>query len=157
MLFSHVKISTLLRLHKKLHHSHLIQNLKGLVFIGVYIIYRILHGRLEIRNFSSCVKKYFTRSQHSLVKYCSTLEEKFRISVQPSSILYLISLHKHQWNSKPILLSLRKTHFIITCNIYHSSGDIFMCELQDNMLPSHVIRYNFFACKLPGISQVFLQ
>ena len=29
-------------------------------FMGVYIINRTLHGRLEIRNFSSRVKKYFT-------------------------------------------------------------------------------------------------
>ena len=28
-------------------------------FIGVYIINRKLHGRLEIRNFSSCVEKIF--------------------------------------------------------------------------------------------------
>ena len=49
-------------------------------FIGVYIINRILHGRLEIRNFSSRVeKKYFTHSLRSLVKYFSTLEEKFCI------------------------------------------------------------------------------
>ena len=30
-------------------------------FVGVYIINRTLHGRLEIRNFSSRVEKYFTR------------------------------------------------------------------------------------------------
>ena len=30
---------------------------------------RILHGRLEIRNFSSRIEKYFTRSLRSLVKY----------------------------------------------------------------------------------------
>ena len=47
-------------------------------FIGVYIINRTLHDRLEIRNFSSRVEKYFTRSLRSLVKYFSTLEEKFR-------------------------------------------------------------------------------
>ena len=47
-------------------------------FIGVYIINRILHDRLEIRNFSSRVEKYF-----------STLEEKFRISKRPYNILYM--------------------------------------------------------------------
>ena len=52
-----------------------------LYFIGVYIINRTLHGRLEIRNFSSRVEKYFTRSR--------TLEEKFRISARPCNILYL--------------------------------------------------------------------
>ena len=48
-------------------------------FIGVYIINRILHGRLEISNFSSRVEKNI-----------STLEEKFRISARPCNILYLV-------------------------------------------------------------------
>ena len=59
-------------------------------FIGVYIINRTLHGRLGIRNFSSRVEKYFTRSLRSLVKYFLTLEEKFRISARPCNILYLV-------------------------------------------------------------------
>ena len=59
-------------------------------FIGVYKINRTLHGRLEIR--TKCVFscwKYFTRSLCSLLKYFSTLEEKFRISARPCNILYL--------------------------------------------------------------------
>ena len=36
------------------------------------------------------LKKYFTRSLRSLMKYLSTLEEKFCISAQPSNILYFI-------------------------------------------------------------------
>ena len=59
-------------------------------FIGVYIINRTLHDRLEIRNFSTRVEKYFTRSPRSLVKYFSTLVEKFRISARPCNILYLL-------------------------------------------------------------------
>ena len=39
------------------------------------------------------LKKYFTRSLRSLVKYFSTLEEKFRISARPCDILYF-SLQK---------------------------------------------------------------
>ena len=35
------------------------------------------------------LKKYFTRSLLPLVKYFSTLEEKFCISSRPSNILYL--------------------------------------------------------------------
>ena len=35
-------------------------------------------------------KKYFTRSLRSLVKYFSTLEEKFRISARPCNILYFV-------------------------------------------------------------------
>ena len=53
-------------------------------FIGVYIINRTLHDRLEIRNFSSRVEKYF-----------STLEEKFRISAQPCNILYYLCFLLH--------------------------------------------------------------
>ena len=34
------------------------------------------------------LKKYFTPSLRSLVKYFSTLEEKFRISAWPCNILY---------------------------------------------------------------------
>ena len=48
-----------------------------LYFIGVYIINRTLHGRLEIRNFSSRVENI------------STLEEKFCISARPCNILYI--------------------------------------------------------------------
>ena len=36
------------------------------------------------------LKKYFTRSLRSLVKYFSTLEEKFRISTWPCIILYFL-------------------------------------------------------------------
>ena len=49
--------------------------------IGVYILNRTLHGRVEMRNFSS--------SARSLVQYFSTLEEKFRISARACDILYL--------------------------------------------------------------------
>ena len=35
------------------------------------------------------LKKYFTRSLRSLIKYFSTREEKFRISKRPCNILYL--------------------------------------------------------------------
>ena len=46
----------------------------GIYIIGIYIINRTLHGRLEMRNFSSRVEK---------------LEEKFRIFARPCNILYL--------------------------------------------------------------------
>ena len=59
-------------------------------FIGVYIINRTLHDRLEIRNFSSRVEKYFTSERSERVKYFSTREEKFRISKRPCNILYLL-------------------------------------------------------------------
>ena len=40
------------------------------------------------------LKKYFTRLLLSLVKYFSTLEEKFRISAQPFNILYISDEYK---------------------------------------------------------------
>ena len=36
-------------------------------FIGVYIINRTLHGRLEIQNFSSCVEKIFHHSKRNFI------------------------------------------------------------------------------------------
>ena len=45
----------------------------------------------DIRNFTSQVEKYFTRSLCSLVKYYSTLEEKFCISAWPCDILYILT------------------------------------------------------------------
>ena len=38
------------------------------------------------------LKKYFTCSLRSLVKYFSTLKEKFRISAQPCNILYVSTI-----------------------------------------------------------------
>ena len=49
-------------------------------FIGVYIINRTLHDHLEIRNRSLC----------SLMKYFSTLEEKFRTYARSRIILYVL-------------------------------------------------------------------
>ena len=75
MLPSNVKLSPLLWLHNKsrLSHQKTIKVKWFGYFIGVYIINRTLHGRLEIRNFSSRVEKIFTRSLRSFVKYFSTL------------------------------------------------------------------------------------
>ena len=38
------------------------------------------------------LKKYFTRSLRSLVKYFSTLEEKFRISAPPCLICFMTAV-----------------------------------------------------------------
>ena len=43
------------------------------------------------------LKKHFTRSLRSLVKYFSTLEEKFRISSRPCNIFYLLLAIKVYW------------------------------------------------------------
>ena len=80
-------------------------------FIGVYIRNRTLHDRLEIRNFSSRVEKYFTRSLRSLVKYFSTLEEKFRISARPCNILYI--LNKLSYSNAHVLIHFRFFLFVV--------------------------------------------
>ena len=46
------------------------------------------------------LKKYFTRSLRSLVKYFSTLEEKFRISARPCNILYLSTFFSEKRKNK---------------------------------------------------------
>ena len=73
----------------------MVGNLRKIVTF--YIIKRKLHGRLEIRNFSSHVENYFTRSLRSLVKYFSTLEDKFRISARPCNILSISNAGS--WNN----------------------------------------------------------
>ena len=56
------------------------------------IIQRILHGRAEIRNFSSSVEEYFTNERSERVKklYFSTREEKFHMSERPCRVLFNI-------------------------------------------------------------------
>ena len=53
------------------------------------------------------LKKYFTCSQHSLVKYFSTLEEKFRTSAWPCNMLYIhhIKLRHKDLDSTTILIA----------------------------------------------------
>ena len=60
-------------------------------FREIIKINRILHGHLEIQNFSSLVEKYFPSERSERVKYFSTLKEKFGISAWPCNILYLFS------------------------------------------------------------------
>ena len=54
---------------------------------------RILHGRAEIRNFSSSVEKYFTSERSERVKYFQHERKKF---VSPSGHVKFYLLYKHQ-------------------------------------------------------------
>ena len=97
LISSHVKITCYLHMWKYHHCYGLIINrtfqtknfLSKMVwhFIGVYIINRILHGRLEIWNFSSCVEKnislvrcthswiIFQHSQRNFISLCGNAKK----------------------------------------------------------------------------------
>ena len=78
----------------------------------VYDILRILHGRLEIRNFSS--SEIFV--QHSKRNF-----------VSPSGHVMFFLLYKHQWNTKPFhLIVFWCERRDLLCS--DSKGDIFTCE-----------------------------
>ena len=59
------------------------------------------------------LKKYFTSELRSLVKYFSTLEEKFRISARPCSILYVLV----SYSGIPVLFTLEHALFIRRLNL----------------------------------------
>ena len=105
LISSHVKITCYLHMWKyhrcygfiinRAFHTKKLFKWNGFVFHWCLYnkINRTLHGRLEIRNFSSCVEKIF----HSfaalvLMKYFSTLKQKFCISARPCYILYVSSI-----------------------------------------------------------------
>ena len=48
----------------------------------------MLHGHVEIQNFSSSVKKYFTSDSSERVKYFLTQDEKFGISKWSCNVLF---------------------------------------------------------------------
>ena len=72
----------------------------SLVFTLIYIMIRTLHSRMKIRNFSSCMLKNISRVSCALVKYYSTLEEKFGISARPCNILYVCSAQRRGYPQK---------------------------------------------------------
>ena len=131
MLFSHMKRSLLLWLHMKIVPLDAFREMIQ-YFIGVYITNRILLGRLGIRNFSSRVEKYFTRSLHSVVKYFSTLEEKFRISKRPCNIL-------------SVYFSIK----VLSCSYQNLlKGSITLCNFSCNLFRNAIIiSTNFFTLR----------
>ena len=88
-------------------------------FIGVYIINRTLHGRLEIRNFSSRVKKYFLL-QHS----------KRKISVV--SDMNYVSYILRNWNC---LMNISMVYFIYTFQSFLNWKLILKNEKDVRMYP----------------------
>ena len=89
MLFSHVKISPLLWLHNKSHLSYQ-KTIKvkwfGISLVFIIIIKRRLHGRLEIRNFSSLVEKIFQlHSKRNFVSPHGHVISSIKVMLQVSS------------------------------------------------------------------------
>ena len=75
-------------------------------FIGVYIRKLIKHYMVPWRYKISLLvlKKNFTRLLHSLMKYFSRLEEKFRICTRPCNILYVFALYYIQLLGNLVIL-----------------------------------------------------
>ena len=92
-------------------------------FIGVYIINRSLHGRLEIRKFSSHAEKIF----HSFAAL--TCEEKFRTSARPWNILYIHRIklrHKRSRQHNNIDSRINITTFFNLRDMFQR----YICHLQ---------------------------
>ena len=68
------------------------------------------------------LKKYFTRSLRSLVKYFWTLEEKFRISARPCNILYICVL--------PTMMPIPANRTLSQCKI----------KLSRKILPVYIMK-----------------
>ena len=115
------------------------------------IIQRILHGRVEIRNFSSSVEEYFTNKRSERVKYYVFQHEK-RNFVSPSGDVVFFSIYKHQLDTKPIHINIyffcfwyKRCDLSCSWSCSHCNGDLFTCE--DVM---------FSRESTPGISLVFI-
>ena len=64
------------------------------------------------------LKKYFTCSLHSLVKYFSTLKEKFRISMWPCNVLYICNNIKDNFLSEPEEINVKFHKINLTNEIF---------------------------------------
>ena len=102
MLFSHVKMSPLRWLHNQ---SGLLQEKTVWYLIGVYIINRTLHDRLEIRIFSSRVENIsLVRCTHSWNIFQHS-KRNFAVSARPCNILYVLVLKRsNNWKKYRIIL-----------------------------------------------------
>ena len=91
------------------------------------MINRTLHGRLEIRNFSSRVEKIF-----------STLEEEFRISARPRNILYISFTIPNTTRESiiPQVVSIREERifYTLTFTEYQKKKKMVAKSLQFNRL-----------------------
>ena len=127
------QLSFLLVLYVAISDKHLIV-WKYVNLCNKSIIQRILHGRAEIRNFSSSVEEYFTNERSERVKNYIFQYEK-RNFVSPSGHVVSFFIYKHQLDNKPIHINI---YFLCFCyercdlscswSCSHSNGDLFTCE-----------------------------
>ena len=89
-------------------------------FIGVYIINRTLHGRLEIRNFSSSVEKYFTSEHSERVKYFQ--HEKINFVSPCGHVISSIYSINRLFLTAPFWISYWLNHVMESCIIITSSA-----------------------------------
>ena len=87
----------------------------------------MLHGHVEIQNFSSSVKKYFMSESSERVKYFLTQEEKFCISKWSCNVLLITETPmKYQTISLSYIFSC-----CARCNLLcsHSNSDLFIVKI----------------------------
>ena len=116
--------------------------------------YSILHGRAEIRNFSSSVEKYFTSERGERVKY---FQHKKRNFVPSSSHVMFYLLYKHQWNTIPFHWN---SSFPAKGAIYYVAIATLIFSHVKVTCYFHVWRYHVFARKLTwyfiGVQKLFM-
>ena len=75
------------------------------------------------------LKKYFTCSLRSLVKYFSTLEEKFRISARPCNILYVLK------EAFPFMILTHFCHFIFSIVFFCHEVSFYYINFDNRIRP----------------------
>ena len=126
MLFSHVKLSTLLWLHKNI--APFASKLKR--FAIHWCLLFIAAWRYEISLLLLKNIPLVRRSLRSLVKYCSTLKEKFRISARPCNILYSLLQNVQKRQSVP------RSHFLNG----HANSSVQLVDVRKLMCATQVTK-----------------
>ena len=109
----------------------------------------LIHGRAEIRNFSSSVEKYFTSDRSERVKYFQHDKRNF---VSPSNHVMFYVWYEHQWNTKPFQLNI----------FFPAKGAIYRVAITTVIFSHvkitcyfHMWRYHVFARKHRCLYKIF--
>jgi len=106
------------------------------------------------------LKKYFTRSLRSLVKYFSTLEEKLRISARPCNILYIFIKHVNIMQ-RPICASLTMSEstLLIVCFptlVFHILLILFVSLLQYSQIDHLIYTLMLYIASLRCLTETLI-